>query len=78
MDRERAKGIEPSLQAWEARVLPLNYARTSAADGNRPPEGPQPVSVSEAATRSAMSIRLSSTSPQRARINVVPSVRGMK
>ena len=24
---ERAKGIEPSLQAWEARVLPLNYAR---------------------------------------------------
>ncbi len=26
---ERAKGIEPSLQAWEARVLPLNYARIS-------------------------------------------------
>lgn len=24
---ERAKGIEPSLRAWEARVLPLNYAR---------------------------------------------------
>ena len=24
---ERVKGIEPSLQAWEARVLPLNYTR---------------------------------------------------
>lgn len=24
---ERAKGIEPSLSAWEAEVLPLNYAR---------------------------------------------------
>src|SRR5664280_486429 len=24
---ERATGIEPALQAWEARVLPLNYAR---------------------------------------------------
>lgn len=24
---ERAKGIEPSLLAWEAKVLPLNYAR---------------------------------------------------
>ncbi len=26
---ERAKGIEPSYSAWEADVLPLNYARTS-------------------------------------------------
>lgn len=25
---ERAKGIEPSYRAWEALVLPLNYART--------------------------------------------------
>ena len=24
---ERVKGIEPSSQAWEARVLPLNYTR---------------------------------------------------
>src|SRR4029077_17125725 len=24
---ERAKGIEPSYAAWEAAVLPLNYAR---------------------------------------------------
>ncbi|MEY4941446.1 MAG: hypothetical protein RIQ93_3181 [Verrucomicrobiota bacterium] len=23
----RAEGIEPSHQAWEARILPLNYAR---------------------------------------------------
>ena len=27
---ERAKGIEPSYAAWEAAVLPLNYARGSA------------------------------------------------
>jgi hypothetical protein len=26
---ERAKGIEPSYAAWEAAVLPLNYARAS-------------------------------------------------
>ena len=24
---ERMKGIEPSYQAWEARILPLNYIR---------------------------------------------------
>ena len=24
---ERVKGIEPSYAAWEAAVLPLNYAR---------------------------------------------------
>ena len=24
---ERVKGIEPSLSAWEADVLPLNYTR---------------------------------------------------
>ena len=24
---ERATGIEPALEAWEASVLPLNYAR---------------------------------------------------
>ena len=24
---ERATGIEPALSAWEAEVLPLNYAR---------------------------------------------------
>jgi hypothetical protein len=23
----RAPGIEPGIQAWEAHVLPLNYAR---------------------------------------------------
>ena len=25
---ERVKGIEPSSQAWEARILPLNHTRT--------------------------------------------------
>ena len=26
-DLERVKGIEPSSQAWEARILPLNHTR---------------------------------------------------
>ena len=35
---ERVKGIEPSYEAWEAAVLPLNYTRnetdfTPAVDG---------------------------------------------
>jgi hypothetical protein len=29
---ERAKGIEPSYEAWEASVLPLNYARADLGD----------------------------------------------
>ena len=28
---ERAKGIEPSCEAWKASVLPLNYARLRPA-----------------------------------------------
>ena len=27
---ERVKGIEPSSQAWEARILPLNHTRVVA------------------------------------------------
>ena len=27
LDMERVKGIEPSYEAWEAAVLPLNYTR---------------------------------------------------
>jgi hypothetical protein len=27
---ERVKGIEPSYEAWEAAVLPLNYTRSAA------------------------------------------------
>ena len=27
---ERVKGIEPSSQAWEARILPLNHTRADA------------------------------------------------
>lgn len=29
---ERMEGIEPSSQAWEARVLPLNHTRTVRDD----------------------------------------------
>ena len=32
---ERVKGIEPSYAAWEAAVLPLNYARAGALDSIR-------------------------------------------
>ena len=35
---ERATGIEPALEAWEAPVLPLNYARVPL---NYTPLGPQ-------------------------------------
>ena len=30
---ERVMGIEPTLRAWEARVLPLNYTRTASLLG---------------------------------------------
>jgi hypothetical protein len=33
---ERVKGIEPSYEAWEAAVLPLNYTRLSESDDNPP------------------------------------------
>lgn len=29
---ERMKGIEPSYQAWEARILPLNYTRMNVTN----------------------------------------------
>ena len=35
---ERAKGIEPSCEAWEASVLPLNYARAAPVAGR--PQAP--------------------------------------
>ena len=28
----RVKGIEPSSQAWEARILPLNHTRTELSE----------------------------------------------
>ena len=33
---ERAKGIEPSSQAWEARILPLNHTRFDVRHLNHP------------------------------------------
>ena len=35
---ERVKGIEPSYQAWEACVLPLNYTRMVGRGGFEPPK----------------------------------------
>ena len=34
-ERERATGIEPAFSAWEADVLPLNYARAHTRGPNR-------------------------------------------
>ena len=33
---ERATGIEPASEAWEASILPMNYARNSSSRKNRP------------------------------------------
>ena len=44
---ERVKGIEPSSQAWEARILPLNHTRL------------RPDSVGATAGRPAFSRRVS-------------------
>ncbi len=30
---ERVMGIEPTLSAWEAEVLPLNYTRSGVPGG---------------------------------------------
>jgi hypothetical protein len=30
---ERVKGIEPSSQAWEAHILPLNHTRILRTEG---------------------------------------------
>ena len=29
---ERATGVEPASEAWEASILPMNYARASSGD----------------------------------------------
>src|SRR4249920_223509 len=34
-DVERVKGIEPSYEAWEAAVLPLNYTRNRRHSSRR-------------------------------------------
>ena len=40
---ERVKGIEPSSQAWEARILPLNHTRADTDNrfSTRQPDGLQ-------------------------------------
>ena len=48
---ERATGIEPAFRAWEARVLPLNYARISG-HGIRRPVVAAPVRVTGATAES--------------------------
>ena len=35
---ERAAGIEPASSAWEAEVLPLNYARFERSSHKQPGE----------------------------------------
>ena len=36
---ERVMGIEPTLEAWEAPVLPLNYTRTASDSTEPTPDG---------------------------------------
>ena len=36
MQNERVMGIEPTLEAWEAAVLPLNYTRIGCPGYARP------------------------------------------
>ncbi len=36
---ERVMGIEPTLEAWEAAVLPLNYTREGRTAGKHPRQG---------------------------------------
>ena len=43
---ERAKGIEPSYAAWEAAVLPLNYARDRPSLADLAPSAKRSVSRS--------------------------------
>ena len=35
---EREMGIEPTLLAWKAKVLPLNYSRKMGRGGFEPPK----------------------------------------
>ncbi len=37
---ERVKGIEPSSQAWEARILPLDHTRSRSGFFYRPARRP--------------------------------------
>ena len=52
VNMERAKGIEPSYSAWEADVLPLNYARINLECSNIiPPEEEKVNAVKEKTSR---------------------------
>ena len=68
---ERAKGIEPSYEAWEAAVLPLNYAR-EVADSIASPDG-HPVMVFRLGTASVTTDGIDSVESDRA-IREGPSV----
>lgn len=39
LEMERVMGIEPTLEAWEAAVLPLNYTREGRTAGKRSRQG---------------------------------------
>jgi hypothetical protein len=39
---ERVMGIEPTLVAWEATVLPLNYTRARGGENSRIVSRPEP------------------------------------
>lgn len=64
---ERTMGIEPTSSAWEAEVLPLNYARAAAKSmldsdsrqvaGAQPPRGYGSLEFADRATGAAAQFR---------------------
>ena len=61
--RERATGIEPAFSAWEADVLPLNYAR-EPSKGSRVPK-PEALPAHDSELEPALVKRRPSTLHQR-------------
>ena len=54
---ERVKGIEPSSQAWEARILPLNHTRLRCASA-RQARAKRCISIKRAAVWQLVCVRL--------------------
>jgi hypothetical protein len=60
---ERVKGIEPSYEAWEAAVLPLNYTRTGQDSRGSGSGRRHRAAEGTAATRPTLSARPERTCP---------------
>ena len=58
---ERVKGIEPSFQAWEAHVLPLNHTRVCGDRRLTPAVGCEPVYCYQTGRRLATCLHTAGT-----------------